>query len=68
MGIWNAEYECMDRERLYELQGKRLRSTVKRVYENVPYYRQKMKEKGVEPGDIKNVDDLKNCLLPVSRI
>ncbi|ANX00743.1 phenylacetate--CoA ligase [Thermoclostridium stercorarium subsp. leptospartum DSM 9219] len=59
MGIWNAEYECMDRERLYELQGKRLRSTVKRVYENVPYYRQKMKEKGVEPGDIKNVDDLK---------
>lgn len=59
MGIWNAEYECMDRERLYELQGERLRSTVKRVYENVPYYRQKMKEKGVEPGDIKNVDDLK---------
>jgi phenylacetate-CoA ligase len=59
MGIWNAEYECMDRERLYELQGERLRSTVKRVYENVPYYRQKMKEKGVEPGDIKTVDDLK---------
>lgn len=59
MGIWNAEYECMDREKLFDLQSERLRSTVKRVYENVPYYRQKMKEKGVEPGDIKTVEDLK---------
>lgn len=59
MGIWNAEYECMDREKLRELQGERLRKTVRRVYDNVAYYRQKMKDKGVEPGDIQTVDDLK---------
>jgi len=59
MGIWNAEYECMDREKLFELQSERLRNTVKRVYENVPHYRQKMKEKGVEPGDIRTVEDLR---------
>jgi len=59
MGIWNAEYECMDREKLFELQSERLRNTVQRVYSNVPHYRQKMKEKGIEPGDIKTVEDLK---------
>jgi phenylacetate-CoA ligase len=58
MGIWNAEYECMDREKLMELQGYRLRKTVERVYNNVPHYRQKMKDKGIEPGDIKSVHDI----------
>ncbi len=58
MGIWNTEVECMDREKLQELQGARLRDTVRRVYANVAYYRQKMKDKGVEPGDIQTVHDL----------
>lgn len=58
MGIWNAEYECMDREKLMKLQGERLRDTVRRVYDNVSYYRNKMEEKGVKPGDIKSVDEL----------
>ena len=31
---------------------------VKRVWDNVPYYRKKMEEKGVTPDDIKSVDDL----------
>ena len=59
MGIWNAEFECMEREKLLQLQGERLRNTVQRVYDNVAYYRQKMKDKGVEPGDIKTVEDLR---------
>lgn len=58
MGIWNAEYECMEREKLLKLQGERLYNTVQRVYNNVPYYRNKMEEKGVKPDDIKSVDDL----------
>ncbi len=60
MGIWNPEYECMPREQLRELQGKRLKKTVERVYNNVPLYRQKMVDKGIEPGDIKSIDDLKS--------
>lgn len=57
--IWDPEMECMDREQRRALQGERLKATVKRVYENVPMYRDRMKAKGVEPGDIRTVDDLK---------
>jgi phenylacetate-CoA ligase len=32
--------------------------TVKRVYFNVPYYRDKMQSVGLEPGDIKGVEDI----------
>lgn len=60
--IYNPGMECMSRDERRELQGKRLRETVKREYENVPMYRKRMDEKGVKPEDIKSVDDLK--LLP----
>lgn len=59
MKVWNPEMECMDREQRRELQSERLRTVVKRVYDNVPMYRERMKQKGVEPGDIRTVDDLK---------
>ena len=57
--IYNPESECMTREQLRELQSKRLAETVKREYENVPVYRERMDAKGIKPGDIKSVDDLK---------
>lgn len=57
--IWNREAECMDRGQLRLLQEEKLRKTVKRMYENVPLYRARMQEKGIEPGDIKTLDDLK---------
>ena len=56
--IWNLEYESMSRPRLAELQLKRLRDTVARVYARVPYYRQKMEEAGIKPGDIQSLGDL----------
>ena len=56
---WNSEIETLSRDELKQLQGKRLKETVKRVYENVPYYAEKMKEAGITPEDIKTVDDLK---------
>lgn len=55
---YDKEHECMPREELQKLQAERLQTTVKRVYENVPFYRHKLKEMGVEPGDIKTVDDI----------
>jgi len=55
---WNPKIEMMSREELRELQSERLKKTVERVYTNVPYYRAKMQERGVLPGDIKSVDDL----------
>lgn len=59
MGIWNTEVECMEREKLTNLQAQRLCNTVQRVHSNVAFYRQKMKGLGVEPGDIKTVEDLR---------
>ncbi|NTV03251.1 MAG: phenylacetate--CoA ligase, partial [Chlorobiaceae bacterium] len=57
--IWNEHHECMDREHLAALQGQRLRDMVERIYFNVPFYRNKLQEMGIEPGDIRTVDDLK---------
>ncbi len=49
----------MEREELLKLQGERLKSMVKRVYDTVPFYRKKLAEMGIEPGDITTIDDLK---------
>ena len=58
--IWNEFIECMDRERLQKLQGERLSAMIQRMYYNVPFYRKLFQQKGIEPGDIKNVDQLKD--------
>lgn len=60
MQYWNSTYECMSREEMKRVQSERLINTVKRIYYNVPFYREKMQKKGVEPGDIKSIEDLKN--------
>ncbi len=60
--IWNEEYETLPREALEALQLKRLQSQVERVYATVPYYKKKMEDAGVTPGDIKTLKDIK--LLP----
>jgi len=61
---WNKEVETMEREQLQALQLKRLRATVEKVYANVPYYREKMQAKGMEPGDVKTMDNLRD--LPIT--
>ena len=55
---YKKEIECASPEKLRELQDERLVKQVKHVWDNVPYYRKKMEEKGVTPDDIKGVDDL----------
>lgn len=56
--IWNEHYECMSRDEMNEVQSKRLREMVERVYFNVPFYRKKMQDIGIEPYDIKGICDL----------
>ncbi|WP_432703792.1 phenylacetate--CoA ligase [Methanothermobacter thermautotrophicus] len=56
--IWNPEAECMSQEEKQELQLRRLQNTVKRAYENVPYYNKRLKEAGVFPEDIETLDDI----------
>lgn len=55
---YQPEIECASREELRAIQDKRLVAQVKHVWENVPYYRKKMEEKGVSPDDIGGIADL----------
>lgn len=61
MRYWQKE-ETMSVDEKKALQGERLIQTVERVYHNVPFYKKKMQDMGIEPGDIKGIDDL--CNLP----
>ena len=58
--IWNEYIECMDREQLTNLQSERLSAMIQKIYYNVPFYRKAFQEKGIEPGDIKSVEQLKD--------
>lgn len=56
--IWNETKECMSRDEMSALQGARLVKLVDRVYHNVEHYRKKMQAVGLEPGDIRGLEDL----------
>ncbi|MBO6131198.1 MAG: phenylacetate--CoA ligase [Treponema sp.] len=56
--FWNERRECMSRDELADLQSKRLVRIVSDVYHNVPYYRKKMQDAGLEPGDIRGLEDV----------
>lgn len=56
--IWNETKECMSRDEMSNLQSARLRKMVDRVYHNVEFYRKKMQQMGIEPGDIRGIEDL----------
>lgn len=55
---YQKEVECASQEQIRAMQDERLVEQVNHVWNNVPYYRKKMEEKGVTPDDIKGVDDL----------
>lgn len=57
--IWNPDYECMSREELRDLQYKRLQMTLRWVYENVPFHRERWMAMKLKPGDIRSLDDIR---------
>jgi phenylacetate-CoA ligase len=58
--FFNRQIETMPREALRDLQNKRLRNTVRYVYEQVPYYREVFDRLSLKPSDIQSVEDLPN--------
>lgn len=44
---------------MHQLQSGQLSRMIQRMYDHVPFYRNRFKEKGIEPGDIGSVDQLK---------
>ena len=55
---YQPEIECASREQIRKWQSERLVKQVQNVWDNVPMYRKKMEEAGLEPGDIRSADDL----------
>ena len=56
--IWNPNKECMSRDEMSALQGKRLHKIVEYVYHNVPFYRHKLQELDLVPDDIQTIEDI----------
>lgn len=57
-GYWNKDIETAPRTEIEALQSYRLSVTVRRVYENVPFYKNLFDKHGIKPEDIKTVKDL----------
>jgi len=57
---WEQENERMVREELQQLQLERLQATLHRVYMNVPFYRKKFDELGIDPDGFTSLSDLRN--------
>ncbi|MEG1027968.1 MAG: phenylacetate--CoA ligase, partial [Oscillospiraceae bacterium] len=58
MNYWNKEIETAPRAEIESLQSYRLSVTVRRVYENVPFYKDLFDKNGIKPEDIKSINDL----------
>ncbi len=58
MLYWDEKHETMPLTELKELQLRRLKKVVAKVYEKNVFYRGKLKEAGIKPGDVKSLDDI----------
>jgi len=65
--IFNERMETLERKSLQELQVERLRATVKRVAERVPFYREKFEAAGVNPLEIHSLDDVASLPFTVKK-
>lgn len=55
---FSPEIETASRDYLHAIQSARLIKTVKRCYENIPFYKAKFDEIGLKPEDIHSIDDI----------
>ena len=58
MNYWQQEIETMPREELRRHQSEKLVWQVRRMYEKLPYFRERMDKMGLKPDDIHGVEDL----------
>jgi len=55
---WNEKIETMPRAELKKHQFQLLKEKVKFCYENIAFYKKKLQNSGVSPGDIMTLDDI----------
>ena len=65
--IWNHARECMERQEMEQLQLERLKTVLSRVYKNVPFYREKFQERGLEICDIQTLEDMQKLPFTVKQ-
>jgi phenylacetate-CoA ligase len=63
--IWNPQMETVPRADLEALQLQRLQDVVRRVYERVPFYRDKFEGAGAHPDHLRRLPDIRR--LPFTR-
>jgi phenylacetate-CoA ligase len=56
--IFNIEQECMDVQARKKIQLATLKNLIETVYSRVPYYRKKIDDAGLKPGDIHSLSDI----------
>src|SRR6185437_15888682 len=57
--MFEPALECLPRERLIELQLDRLRATVARAAERIPFSRERFAAGGIQAGDLRSLDDVR---------
>jgi len=55
--MFEPEAETLPRERLRQLQLRRLRATLRNAWENVPLHRKRMRALGIAPDDVRSLED-----------
>ena len=56
---WNPILETLPREKLQQFQLEKFKKILKWAYQNSPFYRSLYKKAGLEPGDVKTLDDIR---------
>jgi phenylacetate-CoA ligase len=56
---WNPVMETLPREKMQRFQLEKFKKILNWAYQNSPFYRSLYKEAGLEPGDIKTLDDIR---------
>lgn len=64
--FFDASIETIDREQLIKLQLERLKWQIKRCYENSEFYKERFKDAGITPEDIRTLEDLE-AIPPVTK-
>ncbi len=65
--IWNPAMETADRKTMQDIQLQRLKETVKHVYENVPFYKERLDEARLNADSIESLDDLQKIPFTVKQ-
>ncbi len=58
MPVWNAREECLDLDERAQQQLERLQSTLNRAYKNVPFYRNRFDQQGIDLSQAETLGDL----------